>query len=230
MEGKWIVDTNKRYKIFEDGVVISFVYKNPIVLKPNKDKRVFLTFKHGEIKKSINVNVLLNIYFPNLKESEDWKWVQDYERKYKIYKNGDIESCYKNGKTKILKPSIKKDEYFNIGLSKEKQRKNFLIHRLIAIHFIPNPENKPNIDHLDGNSLNNSIENLRWVSQQENCLNSKNVGKYKKGVIFYKGKFVSRIRINGKMKHLGYYKTEEEAHEEFKQKFLEHHGFECCLR
>tara|TARA_R110000823_G_C15735954_1_gene480290 strand:+ start:26 stop:724 length:699 start_codon:yes stop_codon:yes gene_type:complete len=232
MEGKWIVDTNKRYKIFEDGDVVSYVNsKNPIVLKPNKDKRVFLTFKYGEIKKSISVSKLLNIYFP--KESEDWKWVQDYEARYKIYKNGDIESCYKNSKTKILKPTKnKKTGYFNINLCKKGQRKSFLIHRLIGIHFIPNPENKEMIDHIDGNIVNNSISNLRWVSQQENCLNAKNYGKHKKGVTFNKNsqKFQTRITVNGKEKHLGYYETEDEAHEVYKAKFLEIHGIEVCSR
>ena len=230
MEGKFIEGFDKRYKIFEDGVVVSYVYKNPKVLKPSKDGRVFLT-KKGETKRTFNVIILLNIYFP--KENEDWKWIQDCEGKYKIYKNGDIESCYKNGKTKILKPNKnKKTGYFNIGLCKEKQRKSFLIHRLIAIHFIPNPDNKECVDHLDGNIVNNSIKNLRWVSQQENLLNTKNYGKYKKGVNFNKKsqKFQTRITVNGKMKHLGYYKTEDEAHEVFKQKFLEHHGFECCSR
>ena len=201
MEGKWIVDTNKRYKIFEDGVVISFVYKNPTVLKPSKAKRVFLTFKHGEIKKSISVSKLLNIYFP--KESEDWKWVQDYENIYKIYKNGDIEKYYKNGNTKIMKPP-KNNGYLRVDLNKEGKGKKFYIHRLIAIHFIPNPENKEFIDHLDGNPLNNSIENLRWVSRQENNLNKKNWGKYKRGVSFIKSrnKFKSKIHINEKEKFL----------------------------
>ena len=158
------------------------------------------------------------------------KWIENYENIYKIYKNGDIESC-KFKKKKILKPRID-NGYLRIGLCKKGQQKGFLIHRLIGIHFIPNPENKPNIDHIDGDKLNNSISNLRWVSHQENNLNTKNRGKYKRGVSFIKTtkKFSSRIKINGKLKHIGYYKTEDEAHQSFRLKFIEIHGFEPCAR
>ena len=50
-------------------------------------------------------------------------------------------------------------------------RKDCYTHRLVAEAFIPNPENKPFIDHIDGNRTNNRIENLRWVSHKENCNN-----------------------------------------------------------
>ena len=161
----------------------------------------------------------------------EWHWIQDYENRYRIYKNGQVESCIFK-KNKIMKPTKTDNGYLRIGLRKGGEKKKFLIHRLIGIHFIPNPENKEQIDHIDGDRTNNSISNLRWVSNKENALNSKNWGKYKKGVYFNKpaNKFLSRISINGKYKHLGYYETEDEAHEVFKQKFLEHHGFECCSR
>ena len=162
----------------------------------------------------------------------EWCWIQDYENKYKIYKNGDIESCYKNGNTKILKQS-NRDGYFIISLSKKGQRKKcFYIHRLIGIYFIPNPNNKECIDHRDGNPSNNSIENLKWCSHSENMLNKKNYGKYKKGVHFNKqnNKFQSSIRINGKNKYLGSYETEEEGHQSYRLKFIELHGFEPCAR
>ena len=161
----------------------------------------------------------------------EWHWIEDYENRYRIYKNGDIESCIFK-KKKILKPSMNKFGYLEILLRTKgvKNVKHFKLHRLIAIYFIPNPDNKELIDHIDGNKLNNSIENLRWCNRQENNLNRKNTGKYKKGVSYNNGKFQSSLNINGKKIYLGLYKTEDKAHEVFKQKFLEHHGFECCNR
>ena len=162
----------------------------------------------------------------------EWCWIQDYENKYKIYKNGDIESCYKNGNTKILKPRKNSRGYFSYILSKNGQPKQLLQHRLIGIYFIPNLDNKEFIDHIDGDRTNNSISNLRWVSQQENQLNKKNMGKYKKGVYFNKPnkKFRAQIQINGKKIFLGDYETEDEAAETYRLKFIELHGFEPCAR
>jgi hypothetical protein len=49
--------------------------------------------------------------------------------------------------------------------------KQFLLARLLALHFIPNPLNKKEVDHIDRNPLNNSLSNLRWATRTENCLN-----------------------------------------------------------
>ena len=162
----------------------------------------------------------------------EWKWIDNYENIYKIYINGDVES-FVFKKTKILKSRLINKGYLQIGLKpKGEKRKFFLIHRLIAIAFIPNPDNKPNIDHINGDRTNNSIGNLRWVNKSENMLNVKNYGKYKKGVYYNKHNkiFVAKIHINKKQIHLGYFKTEDEAHEVYKAKFFEHHGYECCSR
>jgi len=162
----------------------------------------------------------------------EWKWIENYENKYKIYINGDVESYFKNG-NKMLNPHTTKAGYLRIGISKKgEKRKHFTIHRLIAIAFIPNPDNKTQVDHKDGDKLNNSIVNLRWVTQNENQLNKKNYGKYKKGVSYHKNNkhFVAQIHINGKRAYLGTFETEDEAHQSYKAKFFEHHGYESCSR
>lgn len=69
---------------------------------------------------------------------------------------------------KILKPQINTSGYWTIGLYKNGKRKLYRIHRLIGKAFIPNPYNKPEINHKDGNKLNNHIENLEWVTTSEN--------------------------------------------------------------
>jgi hypothetical protein len=63
------------------------------------------------------------------------------------------------------------DNYKRILLTKDKQRKTYLIHRLIAIAYIPNPDNKPFIDHINRIRTDNKIENLRWVTSCENNQN-----------------------------------------------------------
>ena len=101
--------------------------------------------------------------------------------------------------------------YLRIGLTKDGKQNHFTVHRLIAIHFIPNPENKPCVDHKDGITTNNKISNLRWVTHRENQQNQVNT----KGVRYkYDGKRKKRWEVSwsvdGKMKRKSFL-TEEEA-------------------
>lgn len=77
-----------------------------------------------------------------------------------------------NSKTgKILKSSKAKNGYLHVGLNKDGIKYYNSVHKLIAKTFIPNPENKPCIDHIDGNRYNNSVYNLRWCTYKENINN-----------------------------------------------------------
>ncbi|EJO9576006.1 HNH endonuclease [Salmonella enterica] len=97
---------------------------------------------------------------------ETWKDITGFEGKYQISNNGNV-SSYLSGK--ILKPQVNRQGYLVVNLYYEvgKARK-FRIHRLVAEHFIPNPDNKPFVNHLDGDKSNNDEDNLEWSTSEEN--------------------------------------------------------------
>jgi hypothetical protein len=98
---------------------------------------------------------------------EEWKILKECDN-YEISNLGNI----RNIKTRrILKQSDDKDGYKIISLSKNNKKYNFRVHRLIALSFIENKENKPLLDHIDRNRQNNKIDNLRWVDAKENSNN-----------------------------------------------------------
>ena len=86
---------------------------------------------------------------------------------YVIHPAGTILKIWKNH-TMEKKHSKTKKGYMRISLSKNGKRKQFKVHRLLALHFIPNPENKACVDHGNGVKDDNSLENLSWVTHQEN--------------------------------------------------------------
>lgn len=78
---------------------------------------------------------------------------------------------YNISSNKICHPSINQYGYYFIGLNKNKEYKTYLLHQLIAQAFIPNPENKPTVDHINRIRTDNRIENLRWATQQDQGIN-----------------------------------------------------------
>ena len=86
------------------------------------------------------------------------KDIKGYEGLYLINKDGIIKSVRNN---KIMKQTITKGGYFQIGLRKDGKQKFYRVHRLVAETFIANPEGKPEIDHIDRDKSNNNVNNLR---------------------------------------------------------------------
>lgn len=83
--------------------------------------------------------------------------------------DNSAEVFYPDSVRQELKPEETSKGYLRVDLyDKNGNRKHFKIHRLVAKAFIPNPENKPQINHIDGNKQNNSITNLEWVTDAEN--------------------------------------------------------------
>jgi len=102
--------------------------------------------------------------------------IKDYPN-YLIYPDGRLLNKKRN---KFLKPTPNPEGYLIVKLYEGKNiHKSFTIHRLVANHYIPNPENKPEIDHINRTPSDNRVENLRWATRIENCGN-KGLQKNKK--------------------------------------------------
>lgn len=102
---------------------------------------------------------------------------------YRIHKSGLIESCYKYKTSKLCdewRPVVpifdKSCGYFIVTLCSNGKRKNKRVHRLLAEAFLPNPENKELINHIDGNKKNNKLSNLEWATPKENTQHAIRMG------------------------------------------------------
>ena len=106
-------------------------------------------------------------------KDEIWKPIKDYEGLYEISNLGRVKSLNysRTGKEQILKPQKRKNGYLGVILCYKNTQKQVNIHRLVAEAFIPNPENKPYVDHINTDKLDNRACNLRWVTQKENLNN-----------------------------------------------------------
>jgi len=146
----------------------------------------------------------------NMKEI--WKPVPLFEESYKVSNFGRVKSIkriikVRTDKTKrnyvysgqIRVTHINKFGYRRIKLTVREnsvyRQKSYVIHRLVAMVFIPNPKNKPQVNHIDGNKLNNNVSNLEWCTAKENIRHAFRTGLYKKPI------------TNEQVKELRKYKT-----------------------
>lgn len=97
-------------------------------------------------------------------DDEEWRPIE-FNNTYHISNKGQV----KNSKTNRILKNANKKNYYTITLrnSESKQEKHFFIHRLVATHFIPNPENKPTVNHIDRDTKNNNVNNLEWNTLSE---------------------------------------------------------------
>lgn len=121
--------------------------------------------------------------------NEKWKAIEGYEGRYEISNLGKVKSLPKRkGKgrgyirpTQMMTLAKDKNGYYVIGLRKYRQKKCLLkVHRLVAKAFIPNPENKPQINHKNGVKDDNKVGNLEWVTSGENCRHAYKTGLQQK--------------------------------------------------
>lgn len=107
-------------------------------------------------------------------ENEIWKSVVGFEGICEISNKRNLRRIIYKGKSVKFPIKLKYHPkgYLICGLRSDQPRKFVLIHRLVAIAFIPNPENKCDVNHIDGNKANNKVENLEWATRSENVQHS----------------------------------------------------------
>ena len=133
----------------------------------------------------------------------EWKLIEGFDGTYSVSNYGEV----RNNKTgKLMKQNKNEKGYLRLGLRKNGKTKYMRVHRLVAQAFIPNPENKPDVNHIDFDKENNCVNNLEWVTCKENnnhsfgnrkCSNKINYKKVsntgEKYISYYNGYFVVRI-------------------------------------
>ncbi len=138
---------------------------------------------------------------------------------YDIYSVSNLGNVRNDETNRILKGGKNNGHgYLAVNLYKNGKQSTRLIHRLVVNAFIENPENKPFVDHINGDILNNCVDNLRWATISENQMNSKkkkNNTSGIKGVFWHKqrNKWQAQIQFDGKSMHLGYFDDIEMAKE-----------------
>ncbi len=116
---------------------------------------------------------------PNIStmKNEIWKPVKGYESMYEVSNYGRCRSLDRQVNSKhgtrtvygqILRPDLSNNGYLRYSFSRSQNRCKISAHRLVAKHFIPNPENKPQVNHIDSDKTNNHVDNLEWVTMSEN--------------------------------------------------------------
>lgn len=194
------------YKISNFGRILNIKSNKFLVKRTNRD--CFSLYKEGKIKERSIIDLLIchfklkEIKFDSNKFSEllnlkgeKWKDISGFEGYYKVSNLGRVKGLRRVYQTmagheeilpeRILKLQKDPNGYPYVSLSKiEKRgneaRNNYLVHRLIAKAFIPNPENKPCINHKNLNKSDNSIVNLEWCTHKENIIHAALNGRLKR--------------------------------------------------
>lgn len=154
---------------------------------------------------------------------EEFRDIDNYEGLYQVSNLGRVKSLSREinqsfrvftSKERILKHGINSDGYCCVVLYSNNKSKSFKVHKLVAQTYLECNNNKLIVDHINNDKLDNTVENLQYITQRLNSSkDKKNTSSIYTGVSWSKEKkkWKSCIRINGKSKHLGYFTDELEA-------------------
>ena len=174
-------------------------------LYPEDAGRKFYEVMIQANKKGLDLEKIFKIKKKILETCEDlygdkeiWKDIKGYEGVYQVSNFGRIKSIVKY--KKLMLSSENENGYLRVCLiDKNKKKRTILIHRLVAKTFIPNPKNKEQVNHIDGNKYNNCVENLEWCTQSENMQHAfkNNLITREKGEKNHRAKSVNQYTLEG---------------------------------
>lgn len=182
-----IPSSNGRYQLNRNGLVRAYYRYEGHIYHPHykvlggRDGRYVLVLngKRQSVCYDYLYELCYGVEHVESLDGEEWKSVKGYEGYYKISSKGRILAerrflTRKNGVTQFCKEQIVRARsvinsgYYTVNLIKDKKLKHFLVHRLVAEHFIENPNNYEQVNHKDENKRNNCVENLEWCTQSYN--------------------------------------------------------------
>jgi len=153
--------------------------------------------------------------------NEQWRQIAGHANYY-ISNFGRVKNIQTE---RILRQRTEPNGYKRIQL----QGRNYYVHRLVALNFLENPDEKLLVDHIDNNKINNNVSNLRFATHSQNNMNSvkkEGTSSHYKGVGFHtkSNKWQAQIQINGQKIHIGYYYDEDLAALAYNNKAIELFG------
>ncbi len=167
----------------------------------------------------------------DLGEFGNWKNIEGYSN----YMVSDLGFVMNKKTLRILQASTDTHGYHQVSLYENKVRKTHLTHILVAKTHIHNPSGYKCVDHIDHDKTNNCVTNLRWCSSSQNNMNrskqSSTCSSVYKGVGWYKPlqKWRAQIRLDGKLKHIGYFASEIQAAVAYNNAAICHFTEFACL-